>query len=239
MAGAKQHGAALRHRIAALLHRRLEIGRRDLGARRDVAQVKADARHDAVRKRIFVDRRASLVEMARRVDVGAAMVGHRKIHRRQAVHVAAVGKRLFVGLPDAVNDRGMPRIGRGAVVELTAEVDDLHERSFPGIGRHRLFQTVPARLVRSLPPCGGELERGKPRTPPLQLPPSLTLPHKGGGNRKMTEGIERAWIASLALAMTASHHTGLMPALAMTSRHFGTSSSMRFRSASGPLAMTS
>src|SRR6476646_4051965 len=33
--------------------------------------------------------------------------------------------------------------------------------------------------------------------------------------------------------------TGLMPALAMMSRHFGTSSSMRFRMPSGPLPMTS
>jgi hypothetical protein len=35
-----------------------------------------------------------------------------------------------------------------------------------------------------------------------------------------------------------SNQTGLMPALATTSRHFGTSSSMRFRMPSGPLART-
>src|ERR1700704_2094943 len=36
-----------------------------------------------------------------------------------------------------------------------------------------------------------------------------------------------------------SNQTGLMPALATMSRHFGTSSSMRFRMPSGPLARTS
>jgi hypothetical protein len=53
MAGTEQHGAALRHFDAGLLHRRLEIGRRDLGARRDVAQVDADAGHDAFLQRIL------------------------------------------------------------------------------------------------------------------------------------------------------------------------------------------
>jgi len=38
-----------------------------------------------------------------------------------------------------------------------------------------------ARAVGSLPPCGGELERGVPRAPPLRLPPSLTLPLVGRG----------------------------------------------------------
>jgi hypothetical protein len=37
-----------------------------------------------------------------------------------------------------------------------------------------------------LPPCGGELERGVHRragTSKALTPPSLTLPHKGGGKR--------------------------------------------------------
>src|SRR3984893_1390667 len=44
----------------------------------------------------------------------------------------------------------------------------------------------PPRRLCPLPPCGGELERGVPQ--PLEsrsgLPPSLTLPRKGGGKRE-------------------------------------------------------
>jgi len=76
VAGAEQNGAALRHRHAGFLHRRFEIGGRDLGARRDVAQVDADAGHDAVLQRIFVDRQTGCSEVTRRVDVGAGVVGH-------------------------------------------------------------------------------------------------------------------------------------------------------------------
>ena len=39
------------------------------------------------------------------------------------------------------------------------------------------------RTVGPLPPCGEELERGvSPMLCAPRLPPSLTLPHKGGGN---------------------------------------------------------
>src|SRR6185437_5576612 len=145
-------------------------------ARRDVAQVDADARHDAFFQRIFVDPLAARVEMPGRVDMGAAMVGHGKIHRRETVHIAAVRKRLFMRLPHAVNDRGMAGIIRRAVIELAAEVDNLHKQSFP------------ERCMSSL--------RSQGRHYPVV---SLTSP---------------------------SYHTGLMPALAMTSRHFGTSVSM-------------
>ena len=116
MTGAEQHGAAFRRRHAGFVYRGLKVGGRDLGTRRDMAQVDADARHDTVLKRIFADRLAPPVEMPGRIDVGAAMVGHREEHRRQAVHVAGIGKGLFVGLPDAVDDRGMAGIARGAVV---------------------------------------------------------------------------------------------------------------------------
>jgi hypothetical protein len=46
------------------------------------------------------------------------------------MHIAAIGEGFLVGLPDAVDDGGMARITRGAVIELTGEVDDLHEGSF-------------------------------------------------------------------------------------------------------------
>jgi hypothetical protein len=45
VAGAEQNGAALGHGNAGLLHRRFQIGGRDLGAGRDVTQIDADARH--------------------------------------------------------------------------------------------------------------------------------------------------------------------------------------------------
>src|SRR6202043_3515598 len=92
-----------------------------------MAEIDADARHDAVLQRIFVDRLAASVEVPRRVDVGAGVVGHRDEHRGKPVHVAGFGERVFVGLPDAVDDGRMARIARGAVVELTAEIDDLHD----------------------------------------------------------------------------------------------------------------
>jgi hypothetical protein len=48
------------------------------------------------------------------------------------MHIAAIGEGFLVGLPDAVDDGGMAGITGRAVVELTREVDDLHEGSFPG-----------------------------------------------------------------------------------------------------------
>ena len=74
--GAKQHGTALRDGDAGLRHRGLEIGRRDLGAGRDVAQVEADAGHDAFFQRILVDRNPAFAEMQRRVDMGAGVIDH-------------------------------------------------------------------------------------------------------------------------------------------------------------------
>ncbi len=59
-----------------LLHRGIEIGRRDFRAWRDVAQIDADAANDAVLQRVLVDRLAFLAEVARRIDVRAAVIGH-------------------------------------------------------------------------------------------------------------------------------------------------------------------
>ena len=136
MAGAEQNGAAFGHRRAGVLHRRLEIGRRDLGARRDVAQIDADTRYDAFLQRILVDRYAALAEMPGRVDVGAGMVDHRNEHRGKSVHIAGLGKGFLVGLPDAMHDRRMAGIAWGAVIEVAAEIDDLHGKPFEGTGCH-------------------------------------------------------------------------------------------------------
>jgi hypothetical protein len=108
------------------LHRRLQIRRRDLGARRDVAQIDADARHDAVLQRILVDRHPRFAEVARRIEVRAAVIGHRDVHHAVAMHVARLGERLLVRLPHAMDDRRLPRIARGAVIKLAGEIDDAH-----------------------------------------------------------------------------------------------------------------
>jgi hypothetical protein len=126
MTGAEQNGAALWHANAGLFHRRFEIGGRDFGARCDVAEIDADARHDAVLQRIFIHRLAIAAEVPRRVDVGAGVVRHRDEHRGKPVHLAGFGEGFLVGLPDAVDDWGMARIGRSALIELTTEIDDLH-----------------------------------------------------------------------------------------------------------------
>ena len=68
--------------------------------------------------------------MPGRVDMGAGMVHHRDEHRCQPVHITGLGKGFFVGLPDPVHDRRVAGIARGAVIELSAEVDDLQGRSF-------------------------------------------------------------------------------------------------------------
>jgi hypothetical protein len=64
--------------------------------------------------------------MPGRIDVGAGVVHHGDEHRRQPVHIAGLSKGFFVRLPDAVHDGRMARIARGAVIELPAQVDDLH-----------------------------------------------------------------------------------------------------------------
>ena len=119
-------GQALRLKVAEValedmlgwMDRGLQIGGRDLGARRNMPQVDADAGHDAVLERILVDRHALLAEVARRIDVRAAMIRHREEHHGVAVHVAGLGEGFLVRLPDAVDDGRLPRIARRAVIKL-------------------------------------------------------------------------------------------------------------------------
>jgi len=126
MAGAKEHRAFFRNWHTGFFHRRFEVRRRDLGAGSDMAEIDADAADDAVLQRIFVDRRAGLAEMARRVDMRAAVIGHGKKHHGVALDIARIDERLFVRLPDAVDDRRLPRIGRRAVIKFAAQIDDAH-----------------------------------------------------------------------------------------------------------------
>jgi len=72
---AKQNGAAVRTVTPVCFTAASRSAGRDLGARRDVAQIEADARHDAVLQRVFIDRLAVSVEVPRRVDVGAGVSG--------------------------------------------------------------------------------------------------------------------------------------------------------------------
>jgi len=46
----------------------------------------------------------------------------------------------------------------------------------------RKSRVFAARRARSLPPCGGGLGRGVLLVSAIAVPPSLSLPHKGGGN---------------------------------------------------------
>ena len=126
MTGAKQHRAFFRNWHAGFFHRRFQIRRRDLGARRDMAKIDADAADDAILQRIFVDRRAGLAEMTRRVDMRAAVIGHGEKHHGIALDIAGIDERLFVRLPHAVDDRRLPRIGRRAMIKLAAQIDDAH-----------------------------------------------------------------------------------------------------------------
>src|SRR6185312_12817415 len=119
------------HADAGFLHSGLEVLRRNLRLRRDIAQVETDARHDAFFERILIDRNAVRTEMPRRVDMRAAVIGHRDEHRCQPPDIAGGGKRIGMVLPYAVDDGRMSRVARGTVIELAAEVDDLHE-SLPG-----------------------------------------------------------------------------------------------------------
>src|SRR5271166_1638101 len=128
---AKQHRASFWNRHAGLLDRGFQIGRPDLGTRRNVTQVDADALNDAVLQRVLVDRRAAHAEMARRVNVSPAVVGHGEVHHRIALDVAGIYKRFFVGLPHAVNDRRMSWVTRRAVIEISAQIDDPHRMLLP------------------------------------------------------------------------------------------------------------
>jgi hypothetical protein len=44
------------------------------------------------------------------------------------MYIAGLDKGVFVGLPDAVHDGRVAGIARRAMIELSAEVDDLHAR---------------------------------------------------------------------------------------------------------------
>ncbi|ANW00514.1 hypothetical protein LMTR13_10420 [Bradyrhizobium icense] len=67
--------------------------------------------------------------MPGRVDVGAGVIHHGDEHRSQPVHIARFGEGFFVGLPDAMHDGRVARIAWRAVIELSAEVDDLHVKT--------------------------------------------------------------------------------------------------------------
>ena len=126
MPGAEENRSSLRNRHARLRHGRLQIRRRNLGTRRHVPEIDADPFHIAVLQRILVDRGRLRPEVARRVDMRAAVVGHGEEHDAVAMDVPGVGIGLFVRFPDAVNDRRLSRIGRSPVIELAAQVDDSH-----------------------------------------------------------------------------------------------------------------
>jgi hypothetical protein len=57
----------------------------------------------------------------------------------------------------------------------------------------------PRDVICSLPPCGGEVERGVTSSDVSGLPPSLTLPRKGGGNAP-SSGV-RAMMARLTMSL--------------------------------------
>lgn len=67
--------------------------------------------------------------MPRGINVGPGVIHHGDEHRRQPVHIARLGEGFLVGLPDAMHDGRMARIAWRAVIELSAEVDDLHAES--------------------------------------------------------------------------------------------------------------
>jgi hypothetical protein len=69
--------------------------------------------------------------MPGRVDMRAGMIRHRDERRRKAVHIAGIGERILMALPDAMDQGRVAGIGRGAVVELAAEVDDFSSRGGP------------------------------------------------------------------------------------------------------------
>jgi hypothetical protein len=62
------------------------------------------------------------------VDVGAGVVDHRNEHRGKSMYIAGLGKGFLVGLPDAVYDGRVAGVAWGAVIEFSAEIDDLHGR---------------------------------------------------------------------------------------------------------------
>ncbi|MBR1158326.1 error-prone DNA polymerase [Bradyrhizobium elkanii] len=68
--------------------------------------------------------------------------------------------------------------------------------------------------IGSLPPCGGELERGVSHDHrPCGLPLSLTLPRKGGGNpptsRAVLDGVEKDWADRIVAARNRRPFTSL------------------------------
>jgi hypothetical protein len=46
------------------------------------------------------------------------------------VHIAGLDKGFLVGLLYAMYDRGMAGVAWGAVIEVAAEIDDLHGKPF-------------------------------------------------------------------------------------------------------------
>jgi len=117
---AQQDRSFFRNRYARLFHGCFEVGRHNLGLGWNVPEIEADAFHIAIFEWILVDRCPALSEVAGSIDVRAAMVGHGDEHHAVALNVTRFGKRLLVGLPDAMNDGRLSRIGRGAVIELPA-----------------------------------------------------------------------------------------------------------------------
>src|SRR5262249_12397145 len=95
----------------------------------------------------LVDAGAGLAEVAGSIDVGAAVIGHGEKHHAVAVNVAGFDEGLLVGFPDAVDDRRLPRIGGGAMIEFAAQVDHSHGACLPRFAMRprsiQLYRIIP------------------------------------------------------------------------------------------------
>src|SRR5262249_49107941 len=98
-------------------------------------------------QRVAVDRHAGLAEVARRVDVRAAVVRHGEEHHAIALNVAGLGKGFFMALPYAMDDWRLSGIGGRPVIKPPAQVDDPH--GAPPTGLVSRFRSSPEFAARS------------------------------------------------------------------------------------------
>ena len=102
-----------------------------------MGQIEADRLGVKILERHLIDggRLGIRIEVTGGIDVRSGMIAQRECHRLRCEARLA---RLFdfaVVIPDGHDNRGMGRMSRGAMMDLSAQVDELHGAAPPGCSR--------------------------------------------------------------------------------------------------------
>src|SRR4029077_20432585 len=130
-----QHRVALLDLLAGGLQRLLHLSNANLVLQRHVGKIEADRLRVEVLERHLVDRgRLGIrIEVTGGIDVRARVIAQRERHRLRCETRLARALDLVVVVPYGHDNRRMGGMGRGPVMNLSAQVNELHDTVSPWI----------------------------------------------------------------------------------------------------------